>query len=296
MDWDKLRIFYMVAQAGNLTRAAELLTTSQSSVSRQILSLEEKLKVPLFHRHHRGLVLTEQGDILYQTVSELVAKLQLAETSIAESGTKPRGQLKITAPVAFGSIWLAPLLKDFLTMYPDIEVSLVVDDRELDLAMREADVAIRMFESTHPDLIQIPLVELSSAIYASNDYLREFGTPTSLVDLQHHRVITYPENSALPSPNINWLMEMPHVRKMGLKPYMQVNSLNAMRRVVKSGMGIAALPDYIMYRARHISKILPDVKSPLTQVYYVYPLDLKNSRRVSVFRAFLERKIEEYNF
>ncbi len=296
MDWDKLRIFYAVAQTGSLTRGSELLATSQSATSRQINALEEKFGTPLFHRHPRGLKLTEQGEILYRTVCELVAKLQQAESFIADSSKKPRGALKITAPVAFGNIWLAPILKEFLELYPDIEVSLIVEDREFDLAMREADVAIRMFPSTHPDLIQIPLIELSNSVFASNDYLRDRGTPQTVSELRNHRVIVYPENMPHPSPDINWLMNIPHVQQMGIKPYLQVNSLNAMRRVVKAGMGIAALPDYIMYRARHISRILADIESPSIQVYYVFPVDLRNSRRVAVFRSFLERKIAEYKF
>lgn len=296
MDWDKLRIFYAVAQTNNLKRAGEMLATSSSAISRQISALEDKLKVTLFHRHPRGLFLTEQGDVLYRTVCEMVDKLQAAENVIAESGTRPKGQLKVTAPAAFGSIWLAPVLKEFLALYPEIELTLIMEDRELDLSMREADIGIRMFQSKQPDLVQFPLVELNSSIYASNDYLHEFGFPSSIKDLVNHRLIVYPNYLPQPSPHINWLFELPEARKLQMKPYLQLNSLNAIRRVVKAGIGIAPLPDYIMYRARHISKVLPELKSPKTQVYYVYPVELKNSRRVAVFRAFLERKISESKF
>lgn len=296
MDWDKLRVFYTVAQAKSLTRAGESLALSQSSVSRQISALEEKLKITLFHRHARGLVLTEQGEILHKTVSEVVAKLHATETILAESGTRPKGQFRITTPAAFGSIWLAPLLKEFQDFYPDIEITLIVDDRELDLAMREADVAIRMFPSKHPDLIQIPLTNLSNSLYASNDYLRDYGIPQTLADLRRHRIIAYPNNLPPPSPHVHWLLELSEVKKMKLTPAIQINSLNAMRRAVKSGVGIASLPDYIMHRTRHVSKVLSHLESPRTEMYYVYPLELKNSRRVAVFRSFIERKIQEHVF
>lgn len=296
MDWDKLRIFYAVAQTKSLKRAGEMLATSSSAISRQIAALEERLKITLFHRHPHGMVLTEQGEILYKTVCEMVAKLQTAETALAESSSRPSGTLKVTAPTAFGSIWLTPIFKEFLALYPEIELTLIMEDRELDLSLREADVAIRMFPSKQPDLIQIPLVELHSSIYASNDYLRDHGVPSSLKDLVNHRLIVYPNNQAQPSPHINWLFERPEAKKLQLRPYLQLNSLAAIRRAVKSGIGIAPLPDYIMYRARHISKVMPDIISPVTQAYYVYSVELKNSRRVSVFRAFLERKIAESKF
>lgn len=296
MDWDKLRVFYTVAQSKSLTKAGEALALSQSAVSRQISGLEEKLKVTLFHRHARGLLLTEQGEILYKTVSDVVAKISAAETTLAESSTKPRGSFTITAPAAFGTIWLAPLLKEFIILYPDIEISLIIEDRELNLAMREADVAIRMFPSKHPDLIQIPLVNISTSLYASNDYLRDHGVPKNIADLSGHRIIAYPRNVPLPTPHVNWLFDHPEAKKNKIQPTIRMNSLNAIRRAVKEGMGIAPLPDYMMYRSRHISKVIPELQSPKTEAYYVYPLELKNSRRVTVFRNFIERKIADYTF
>jgi DNA-binding transcriptional LysR family regulator len=296
MDWDKLRIFYAVAQAKSLTRAGEALSLSQSAVSRQISALEDKMKVTLFHRHARGLLLTEQGEILFRAVSEMVAKLNQTEVQIAESSEKPKGPFRITASTAIGTIWLAPLLKEFLNRYPDIEITLIVDDRELDLAMREADVALRMYPSRHPDLVQRKLLNLSNSIYASSDYLSEFGIPKTAADLKKHRLITYPSHLPPPFPNVNWLNELPEVKKLRLEPYIQMNSLNAIRRAVKAGMGIAALPDYMMYRARHVSKILTGLPALQTEAYYVYPLELKHSRRVAVFRQFIERKIQEFDF
>lgn len=296
MDWDKLRIFYAVSQAKSLTKAAITLGLSQSAVSRQVSSLEEKLGTTLFHRHARGLVHTEQGDILFNTVSEMVGKLHATETILSESSTKPKGSFTITAPSAIGTVWLAPVLREFNDLYPDIEITLIVDDNELDLSMREADVAIRLYSSKHPDLIQKPLVSLSNSIYASNDYLRDYGIPNSLADLKHHRVIAYANQVSSPFKDVNWLLELPEARKLKLKPAIKMNSLNAIRRSLKSGMGIAAMPDYMMYRARHISKLLPDVKGPVTDAYYVYPMELKNSRRIAVFRSFIKRKLAEYNF
>ena len=110
MDWDKLRVFHAVAEAGSFTHAGDTLNLSQSAVSRQISALEEALQVPLFHRHARGLILTEQGEALNRTVREVFAKLAMTEALLTESKEKPAGRLKVTTTVAFGSIWLAPRL------------------------------------------------------------------------------------------------------------------------------------------------------------------------------------------
>lgn len=296
MDWDKLRIFYSVAQAKSLTKAGESLSLSQSAVSRQISALEDKLKTQLFHRHARGLLLTEQGEILFKTVSDMVTRLHTTETLLAESSTKPKGPFTITAPIDISAIWLSVILKEFSDLYPDIELTLLAEDSDLDLCMREADVAIRLKPSTHPDLIEKKLMPFSSAIYASNDYLHEYGTPKSLQDLKNHKIIAYSTHTAPPFPQVNWLMDTPEVRKLKITPILRTNSLNGMRRAIKAGMGIAAMPTYIMYRSRHISKILTDVQSPQTDVYYVYPMELKASTRVATFRQFLQGKLSLYNF
>lgn len=142
MDWDKLRIFHAAAEAGSFTHAGEQLHMSQSAVSRQISALEANLRVTLFHRHARGLVLTEQGELLNRTVTEVFAKLQTAETLLSDSTTKPSGELRVTAPIGFGTIWLTPRLREFGELYPDIRVELILNDDQVDIGMRAADAAI----------------------------------------------------------------------------------------------------------------------------------------------------------
>ena len=177
MDWDKLRVFHAVAEAGSFTHAGENLNLSQSAVSRQISALEESVKVPLFHRHARGLILTEQGELLYRTAHDVFAKLSMAEARIRESKERPSGPLKVTTTVAFGSTWLTPRINEFLERYPEIELSLVLNDEELDLAMREADVAIRMQPPRQADLVQRQLMTLRYHVFASPEYIKQYGMP-----------------------------------------------------------------------------------------------------------------------
>ena len=154
MDWDKLRIFQAVADAGSFTHAGETLKLSQSAITRQIGALEEQLGVMLFHRHARGLILTEQGELLYRTARDMAAKVKTAEALLRANQDKPAGRLKVTTTVGFGSTWLTAQMHEFITIYPEIDVSLVLSDNELDLGMREADVAIRMVMPRQPGLVQ----------------------------------------------------------------------------------------------------------------------------------------------
>ena len=293
-DWNKLRIFYHVAQHRNFTEAAEILGLSQSSASRQIGALEEQMGVALFHRHARGVELSEQGEVVFRAVASMMQQLQSAEDIIGESTDKPKGSLTVTTPEALGTIWLTPLMKEFQQHYPDIHIKLLCFDRDLDLSKREADIAIRLHPSKSPDLVQKPIITLRNSIYASNDYLREYGIPKKLEDLRQHRIVAYGDIRTSHSSEFNWLLQK--TKHLKLKPVFQINSLFGMRTAIKNGMGVAALPDYIMYRARHISRVLDDVEGPTTEAYFVYPLELKNSKRLSVFRNFLMRKVAEYNF
>ncbi|MFZ4540196.1 MAG: LysR family transcriptional regulator [Rickettsiales bacterium] len=296
MDWDKLRVFHTVGLHKSLTRAGEALNLSQSAVSRQISSLEEKMGTPLFHRHARGLVLTEHGEILFRTVCDMVIKLEATEISLAEATLKPKGPFTLTVPATFGTLWLASQMKEYCELYPDIQVTLICEDRELDLTTRQADAAIRFQPTKHPDLVQIPMMQLQNSLYASNDYLRIHGVPASIEDLADHRLLGF-DNSVtpLPFPQANWLFELGGT-KSNRAPYVKANSLLALRTMVKRGMGIAALPDYLMHRTRHVSRVLESIPGPVTEAWYVYPVELRNSKRINVFRNYITEKIAQSNF
>ena len=292
MDWDKLRVFHAVAEAGSFTHAGDTLNLSQSAVSRQISALEENLQVPLFHRHARGLILTEQGESLNRTVREVFAKLAMTEALLTESKEKPAGRLKVTTTVGFGSTWLAPRLQQFLTQYPDVTMSLLLDDTDLDLAMREADVAIRMHAPKQPDLVQRHLMQLTWLVVASPEYLKENGTPARAEDLDDHKLILFGDYRP-PVADINWLAEAGRRAGSPRRPLLEVNSLHAMWLAIRSGMGIGVLPDWRTEELDGLVRVLPELKSPKVDVFFVYPEELRNSKRVAVFRDFLLAHIAE---
>ena len=297
MDWDKLRIFHAVAEAGSFTHAGKTLNLSQSAVSRQISTLEETLHVPLFHRHARGLILTEQGELLHRTAQEVFAKLSMTEAILADSKERPKGPLVVTATVGFSTLWLTPHISEFLDLYPDISMTMICEDRELDLSMREADIAIRMRLPTQPDLIQRHLMSVHLHAYASADYIEKWGMPMTTEDLDDHRLIVYSDGPLARITNPGWLLKRGSDEHGGQRrPIFKVNNTLGMLRAVESGIGIAALPDYIIKPDSKAVRVLPNTDGPSIETYFVYPEELRNSKRIGVFRDFLLEKVKQTKF
>ena len=287
MDWDKLRIFHAAAEAGSFTHAGEQLHMSQSAVSRQISSLEADLKVTLFHRHARGLVLTEQGELLNRTVAEVFAKLQTAETLLSDSTSKPSGDLRITAPIGFGTIWLTQRLRDFTDLYPDIRVELILTDDQVDIAMRAADVAIWTREPEQADLIRRPLFEARVRAFASAHYIRKYGAPKTLGDLDQHRVIAY---SGVPAQHLDAMTWIETAGRDGLErrlPILRVNSVVAIQYAVRAGIGIGMIPDYMIDEDSDIVPVLEETQQPTLHMVFAYPEELRSSKKVQLLRDFL---------
>ena len=297
MDWDKLRVFHAVAEAGSFTHAGETLNLSQSAVSRQISHLEESINAPLFHRHARGLIMTEQGEILFQTAREVFAKLASTEALISEGREVPKGPLRITTTVAFGSTWLASRIGGFLERYPEISVTLLINDHELDLSMRQADVAVRLTPPKQPDLIQRHLRTIRFHLYASAGYLTSNGTPESLEELSNHRIVIYGDSPHPPFPQVNWLRDLiAGGRRRKPLTTMQINNYYAILRAVQGGVGIAALPDYLAAEDDDLVRILPELEGPQAPAYFVYPEEMRHSKRITVLRDFLIQEVAKTSF
>ena len=208
MDWDKLKIFHTVAEAGSFTNASTILNLSQSAISRQIQSLEKDLKINLFERHARGLVLTSNGEYLFKTANDVISKLKEVESNLSEEKNEIKGKLIVTTVVSFGTTWLTPRIKEFMDLHPEIEIELIFDDKELDLATRQADVAIRMRRPKQLNLIQKKFVNFNYHIYGSNEYLQKNGYPKNFRDLDHHKFITYGKGAPSPVYNPDWVLKV----------------------------------------------------------------------------------------
>lgn len=296
MDWDKLRIFHAAADAGSFTKAGETLALSQSAVSRQVSALEHELKAPLFHRHARGLMLTEQGELLFRTTQEVFSKLEQARSILTDSRERPNGILKLTTTVGFGGAWLAPRLGEFMERYPDIQVHLILTDDELDLGMREADVAIRLRAPTQPDLIQRRLFTVHYHAYASPEYLNSHGQPGGLDELDEHRIIEFGGPIPFFLQSINWLKTANRSPKNPRLASLTINSVAAIKQACERGVGLAVLPDYLLDETSNLSRIFTQMEMPTLEAYFVYPEELKNVARINVFRDFLLEKAQRWSY
>jgi DNA-binding transcriptional LysR family regulator len=296
MDWDRIRIFYTVADSGSFTKAGDTLGLSQSAVSRQISALEREVRAPLFHRHTRGLILTEQGELLWRAARDMTQRLEKTKAQLTETREHPSGDLKVTTTVGLGSRWLAPRLAEFLDQYPDVRVELLLSDEELDLSMREADIAIRLRQPQQPDLIQRKLFTVHFHIYAAPAYVKRYGEPKSLEELDNHRILSFGGTSPSYLLSVHWLGAAGRDPRDPRKPHLLVNNIAALRNAVEHGAGIAVLPDYLVEQGSSLVQLLREVEMPALDSYLVYPEEMKSVARVQAFRDFLIQKAQRWTF
>ncbi len=291
MDWDKLRIFHAVADAGSLTHAGDSLNLSQSAVSRQIRALEESLDATLFHRHARGLILTEQGELLFDATRSMSQRLEAAVARIRDSNEEVFGVLRVTTTTGFGSLWLAPRLPKLYEQYPDLQIDLMLEERVLDLPMREADVAIRMKEPSQADLVRKRLMSVNMRLYAMPAYLDAHGRPARLEDLHFHRVICMNTTSQQVSAGASYVQDL---LGYDVKSLLTVNNYFGGLQAVLNGLGIGVLPDYVVQDFPELERVLPESESKEIPVFLAYPEELRHSKRVAAFRDFVVQEIHTY--
>jgi DNA-binding transcriptional LysR family regulator len=291
MDWDKLKIFHNVALDLNISEAANKMNISHSSISRQISSLERDLKVSLFQRHARGLSLTEQGKILFKTVHDIFGKIALTEAQLTDSKEKPTGSLKIAATVAFGTTWLAPRMTKFINSYPDIDVSIKIENKYTDLSQGEADVALRLKEPTQMDLIRFPLYEFQFKIYSSPEYIEKFGIPSDVKELSNHRIVAFGKDVEPSISDVNCILDL--IPKSKKYKVLYISNMYGVMRAIAAGAGVGALPDYMKTTKNNLVPILPEANTPKAKIYFTYPSELKGSKKIEALRDFLVREVNK---
>lgn len=289
MDWDKLRIFHAVADAGSLTHAGDKLNLSQSAVSRQIRALEESLDATLFHRHARGLILTEQGELLFDATSAMSKRLDATAARIRDSEDEVFGVLRVTTTFGFGTLWLAPRLPKLYEQYPDLNIDLMLEERVLDLPMREADVAIRMKEPSQADLIRKRLMTVQMQLYATRSYLDTHGgPPETLEDIAKHRLICQTPAAPQVGASASVVRQLMTYNPGSL---LTVNNYFGVLQGVLHDLGIGVLPDYVTEDFPDLVAVPADVQSNEVPVYLAYPEELRQSKRISAFRDFVQDEI-----
>ncbi len=298
MDWDKLKVFHAAAEAGSLHpcgRAARPVAIG--GVAPGVRARAGDLSVSLFHRHARGLILTEQGELLYRTAHEVFMKLEAARAKLTDSRERPNGELKVTTTPGLGVHWLTPRLGEFLDLYPDIQITLITTDEELDLAMREADVAIRLRQPTQPDLIQrkivlgafprLRLARLSQAFRHAARARRPRQAPHHSARRLRCRPI---------SPAGACCLKSGATAKSPRVPLLTINNVLGLVRACQRGLGVAMLPDYLVEENGGLVQLFGEADTLALDAYFVYPEELKSVARVQVFRDFLVANAQRWNF
>jgi len=266
-----------------------MLSISQSAVSRQITALEESLDTPLFHRHARGLTLTEQGRILFLAAREIAHRTALAQATVLNSRNKPQGKLRVSTPISLGANWLTSVLPEFMAAYPEIEVEIILEDDEHDLSSFDVDCALRPWPSTHGDVIERKLGTISQSLYASDSYLAKHGAPTSIEDLDNHAIVAFGALMPTRLHSANWVLKAGREKHNPRKPALSVSNLHGIMRAAEAGIGIVGLPDYMTTLSRRLVRILPTLRGDPFDVFFVYPTELRGSVKAKVFREFLMR-------
>ncbi|MBN9243620.1 MAG: LysR family transcriptional regulator [Mesorhizobium sp.] len=296
LDWDKLRVFHAAAEAGSFTHAAETLHLSQSAISRQVSALEHDVGVPLFNRHARGLVLTEQGEMLFRTAHDVLMKLESIKSRLAESKDRPSGVLRVTTTVGLGTGWLTERSKEFLDLYPEINLQLVFTNEELDLTMRQADCAVRLREPSQPDLIQRRLFTVHLHVFASQGYVDTHGQPKSVAELDDHRIVTFGEPVPHYLAGLNALETVGKPEGQRRASVLQINDLMSIMRAVRRGVGLAMLPDYMAGKDSGLVPILSELEGPSFDTFFVYPEAMKNQAKLKAFRDFMFAKARNWAY
>ncbi|MCG3729401.1 LysR family transcriptional regulator [Vibrio cincinnatiensis] len=275
-SWEGVSEFVAVAEAGSFTLAAQRLSTSIANISRRVLQLEERLGVKLLVRTTRKVSLTEAGGVYYQQCRVLVDGLQQAEQAVTQMQHSPSGKIKVTAPVTYGEQKIAPLLHDFLLLYPQLELELILTNRKLDLIEQGIDLAVRLGKLEDSSFMARKLNHRQLHVCASESYFSQFKRPTRLSELiEHHCLVgTYD----------HWrFKEASQSREVRVKGRVRCSSGIVLLDAALKGMGLAQLPDYYVedYLANgRLIEVLADYRDDREGVWAIYPQNRHLSTKV----------------
>jgi DNA-binding transcriptional LysR family regulator len=223
-------------------------------------------------------------------------KLHTAEALLSDATTKPTGELRITAPVGLGTIWVTQRLREFMELYPDIRVEVILNDDQIDISMREADVAIWTREPEQSDLIRRTLLTVKVRAFASTHYVRKYGTPQSLEELDRHRFVSYGAPTGHHLSVLSWLESAGRDGKEKRSPVFRANSVIALKYAIRAGIGIGLIPDYLTDEETELVPVLSEVDLPTMPIIFVYPEELKTAKKVQVLRDFLVSKARNWRY
>ena len=285
-DWDDYRYFLAVANEGSLSAAARQLKVSQPTVSRRISQLEQRLSIRLFDQLPTGMQLTPPAREIVAIAKNLEHNAIELRRRVAGRETDLAGPITITATQSFTTCWLAQRVAEFANLYPDIEVTCLADNQVLNLARREADIAIRFGQPTAPGLIGSKVGTVHCGIYGSKDYFETHGTPRSLEDLSRHKLIdtTDPIARFEQSKDLKVLMRDAVVSSRTNCPFTYI-------AMAQSGLGLIATTNYMTVQAPELMRVLAKDYDKKIDLWMLMHPDMKSSARVRVFKDYIRDEL-----
>ena len=291
MDLAHLKTFYIIAREGSLTKAAHILHTSQSSLSRTLQILEYYAQTQLFERHARGLKLTLQGEKVFYHAQKMVQEHEAFKHSFLNDFNETEGELKILTTPGVASIWLPEIIPEFLKKYPNIQLDINSALTNLEKDIEKADILIRTRIDHHPTLVQKRVLESPYKLWASPKYLEEFGIPQSAEDLDHHRLLVFEKAQFNVLANNHWILEVGANLEKPRQPFLIMNSLEGLISCAKNGLGIIQMPmvlAHIRNKDDALVSVLEELEEPGIGILCIYPLKTKNIKRIALFSDYLE--------
>lgn len=281
-------VFVAVVENGGFSAAARSLEISKSAVSKRINQLEAQLGVRLLHRTTRKLSLTEAGERYFEHAAQALASARQGEDAVTELQGEPQGKLKISSPMSFGRLHVAPLIPKFLKRYPKIEIDLVMDDHKVDLVAQGIDIAIRSGSGNLPDsaLVVRKLAPLRQALCASPDYIEQYGLPEKPIELTAHNCVLYSYSSDVNEWTLNKGDESETVLVSG---NYRVNNSEALLEALREGIGIGRLPTFVAgpdLKSGRLIKLFEAHQIPDHTFYAVFPAREYLPAKVRVFLDF----------
>jgi len=287
MNWERLRVFHAAAECLSMARAGDWLEVSASAVSRQIAALERSLGCRLFHRHARGLALTEQGRLLHAAVARVMRELREAEEAVGGASARVEGLLRVSCGESLGGDWLAPRLGRLLDAHPGIRVSLgPAVDEPYDVAAGESDVAILYARPTQESVVHRRLMDFEIGAYASPGYIARWGAPEGPDDLDRHRLLGCRCANERALRGRDWILRAGRPAHEPRRPAIETHSTFAARRAASLGAGIAAVPDFMARGRTDLVRVLEDIPRPSLEAWIAYPEAMRGNRRVAAFVEF----------
>ena len=283
MDWSILRDFIAVAETGGLSQAARRLRVSQPTLSRRIAALEAQLKVPLFQRTPRGLLLTDAGENVLAGARRVEEEALAIERRADAAQEGLSGTVRLSVTESIGALWLPKRLAAFHAKYPGVCVEVLVDNRAANLVRREADIAIRLFRPDQPDLIARHVGEMVMGLYGAKDYLAKHGTPTTVMQLKSHFLVGFDENMGTRNKAVQRLERCFSPEKIVHRSSSFIGQLTA----TQAGIGLGVHDCVLADADATLTRVLPEDFDHRMEVWLVTHADMRRSGRIRAVYDFL---------